>query len=461
MKFTEFNLSNPLLDALQKMGFDQATTVQKEVYPLAVQGQDVMVSSQTGSGKTVGFLLPIYQQILTNNQVNHPPKRAKGRNRRGRSDVAKPRALIICPTRELAAQVAREAISLKGEIRGFRVATVVGGMPYGRQLRELENVTILVATPGRLLDLYNRGAVSFDEVKYFVADEADRMLDMGFSEDLKRLHKNATSLEQTLMFSATFPRNVMGLAESMMEDPARVELSIEESINEKIVQHLNWSDGREHQKKLLLHWLESAELDQAVVFTSTQRESEEIATELKELGASANFLHGGLQQNVRNRRLDDLRRGRTQILVATDVAARGIDVASISHVINYGLPRKPEDYVHRIGRTGRAGRSGTAITLLHHKDGALLDAVTRYIKMPLEATTIEGLEPRKKVERSGRGKKRARNNRRNNSGGPGSRRARSTRRGNESNSNRNNGARRSAPSKQSSGRNRRRQQAHA
>ncbi len=438
MQFSEFNLNPVLFNALEKMGFTAPTTVQEKVYPVAVEGQDVMVSSQTGSGKTVAFLLPIFQQLIEQDQLNYPRKERAGnirfdepsergfrnkRRDRHQHDVVAPRALVICPTRELALQVAKEAIFLKGEQRGFRIATVVGGMPYGKQIKELRNATLIVATPGRLMDLYQQKAVNFDEVLYFVADEADRMLDMGFAEDLEFLHKSAPNLQQTLMFSATFPRKVMGLAESMMENPARIELAIEESINEKIAQHLNWSDGREHQRKLLMHWLEQDDLDQAVVFTSTQRESEEIAEELRESGVSASFLHGGLQQNVRNRRLDALRRGRTKILVATDVAARGIDVASITHVINYGLPRKPEDYVHRIGRTGRAGRSGTAITLLHHRDGYLLDAVSRYLDMEIEATQVEGLEPLKKPERGGgakrgrgRGREGGRNNRRNGGG---------------------------------------------
>ena len=423
--FSKLNLHPTLLEAVAKMGYNEPTEVQNKVVPVAMGGADVMVSSQTGSGKTAAFLLPTLHQILTE-ESDSTSGDSQSRPRRGRGDrermqVAKPKAIVMCPTRELALQVSKEAILLKGDSRNLRIATVVGGMPYRRQIKELQNVALVVATPGRLLDLYNQNAINFDDVRFFIADEADRMLDMGFSDDIKAIHTACRNVNQTLMFSATFPRKVMDLAESMMDHPVRVELAMKDNINPKIEQLLNWADGKEHQRKILRHWLDDEAIDQAVVFAPTQKESEEIADELRDEGVSASFLHGGLPQNVRNRRLDDLRRGRTKILIATDVAARGIDVASITHVINIGLPRKAEDYVHRIGRTGRAGRSGVAVTILHHKDGRLLSEVTRFIDQEIEANVIEGLEPHKTPSMGGNGGGKGRGRSRRNSSGGGRR----------------------------------------
>ncbi|MHC5226609.1 DEAD/DEAH box helicase [Ignatzschineria sp. LJL83] len=418
-KFSDLNLNPILITAVEKMGYDTATEVQAKVIPMAMGGQDVMVSSQTGSGKTAAFLLPVLHQIMADkdagveasedNSGEERTQRNNGRRdrrnggRNQRYSMPEPQAIVMCPTRELALQVAGEAIQLKGSHRDFRVATVVGGMPYGRQIRELQNVTLLVATPGRLIDLYKQREISFDKVSFFIADEADRMLDMGFSEDLETLHRSCINNRQTLMFSATFPPKVMRLAEGMMNHPVRVEISPKDTINKNITQILHWADGREHQKKMLFHWLENADIDQAVVFVPTQIDTEEIAEELRDLGVSVDYLHGGMQQRVRNRCLDNLRRGKIKILVATDVAARGIDVETITHVFNFGVPRQAEDYVHRIGRTGRAGREGTAVTFVHFKDKRLLDAVENFIQLEIKATVIEGLEPKREPVRGGGG----------------------------------------------------------
>lgn len=418
-QFSELNLNPILLTAVEKMGYTAATEVQTKIIPVAMGGQDVMVSSQTGSGKTAAFLLPILHQIMDEKDLveenvadseegqGAPKKARRGSARNQRYSMPAPSAIVMCPTRELALQVAQEAIQLKGSHRDFRVATVVGGMPYGRQIRELQNVTLLVATPGRLIDLYKQKEISFDNVHFFIADEADRMLDMGFSEDLERLHRSCPNNRQTLMFSATFPPKVMHLAEGMMNNPLRVAISPKDTINKNITQILHWADGREHQKKLLFHWLENAKIDQTVVFVPTQIDAEEIADEINEMGLSVDHLHGGMQQRVRNRVLDNLRRGKTKILVATDVAARGIDVETITHVFNIGVPRQPEDYVHRIGRTGRAGREGTAVTFVHFKDKRLLDAVENFIQLEIKASIIDGLEPKKEPMRGapkGRGR---------------------------------------------------------
>lgn len=426
-QFSDLNLNPILLAAVEKMGYDTPTDVQMRVIPVAMGCQDVMVSSQTGSGKTAAFLLPILHQIMAEkalesvNSNNSGEEGKKGRRggRNQRYQMPEPQAIIMCPTRELAQQVAQEAIHLKGSHRDFRVATVVGGMPYGRQIRELQNVTLLVATPGRLIDLYKQKEISFDKVHYFIADEADRMLDMGFSEDLEILHRSCINNMQTLMFSATFPPKVMKLAESMMHHPMRIEISPKDTINKNITQILHWADGREHQKKMLFHWLENADIDQTVVFVPTQIDTEEIAGELRELGLSVDYLHGGMQQRVRNRCLDSLRKGKIKILVATDVAARGIDVETITHVFNFGVPRQAEDYVHRIGRTGRAGREGIAVTFVHFKDKRLLDAVEDFIQLEIKPSVIDGLEPKREPVRSAaKGRGRGGNGRgRGNSGG--------------------------------------------
>ncbi|MBS7819560.1 DEAD/DEAH box helicase [Wohlfahrtiimonas chitiniclastica] len=393
MLFSDLDLHPILLNALNEMGYQSPTPVQSEVLPIALTGQDLMVSSQTGSGKTAAFLLPVLN-ILLDLPAEKRPFRPKGERGFGKmKENIKPKALVLCPTRELAQQVAKEAIRLKGMAKGVRISTVVGGMPYGQQIRELENVTILVATPGRLLDLYNQKVINLSEVEFFVADEADRMLDLGFAEDLELIHKACTNCEQNLMFSATFPKNIMRLAEEMMTEPHKIELSSKSILNENITQQINFADDRSHQRELLMHWLRSPSLDQAVVFTPTQIESEEIAELLEDEGFSVTFLHGGIPQKVRNRRLETLRKGRTKILVATDVAARGIDIATVTHVINIGLPMKAEDYVHRIGRTGRAGRKGDAISLVNVRDHKRVRDISDYTSFKIDVSTIEGLEP--------------------------------------------------------------------
>ncbi len=392
MLFSDLDLNPILLNALEEMGYTAPTSVQEQVLPVAIAGKDVMVSSQTGSGKTAAFLLPVLNILL--DQPADAGSNRKGERSFGRGkENIKPKALVLCPTRELAQQVSKEAIRLKGNARGIRIATVVGGMPYGQQIRELENVTVLVATPGRLLDLYNQKVVNLSEVQFFVADEADRMLDLGFAEDLEMIHKACKNCQQNLMFSATFPKNIMRLAEEMMEDPERIELSSQNVLNTNITQQINFADDKQHQRELLMHWLNQPNVDQAVVFTATQIESEEIAEMLEDEDFSVTYLHGGIPQKVRNRRLETLRKGRIKILVATDVAARGIDIASITHVINLGLPMKAEDYVHRIGRTGRAGRTGDAISIVNVRDHRRVRDISDYTSNKIEVTTVPGLEP--------------------------------------------------------------------
>lgn len=390
VRFQDLNLAQPLLDATEALGFTTATPVQEQVFPAAMAGGDLMVSSQTGSGKTAAFLLPVLQKILEGNPNGKP---VPGR--------AEPQVLVLCPTRELAQQVTADAIELVKFTRGIRIATIMGGMPYGKQIAQVRGASIVVATPGRLLDLNDSRAIRLDKVKQLVVDEADRMLDLGFADDLEAIHARCVVREQTLMFSATFAPRIMELASNLMNNPTRIELAHAGDVHSNITQTMHWADNMAHKHKLLNHWLSDPSLEQAVVFASTQIESESIADALRADGHEASALHGAMPQAVRNRRLDSLRKGTTKILVATDVAARGIDVPTISHVINFGLPMKPEDYTHRIGRTGRAGRNGVAITIAEHRERIKIRAIERFTQQPLTASVIPGLEPQEKAQKFG------------------------------------------------------------
>ena len=383
--FAEFPLHESLQLALQGLGFTSPTPVQELAIPAALEGKDLLVSSQTGSGKTAAFLLPTLNALAEQDTFVPFKDRMKA--------VTQPTILVISPTRELAQQVCQDAIALVRQMKGVRVAAIMGGMPFGKQIQQLKGASVVVATPGRLLDLVNRRQIKLDKVDALIVDEADRMLDLGFSEDLEAIGELAANRKQTLMFSATFAPRIITLAERMMNDPERIAIETGHSTNTDITQTLHWTDGFEHKKKLLTHWLSAEDVDQAVVFASTQEDTDMLAEELAEAGLSVVALHGAMPQTVRNRRLRSIREGRAKILVATDVAARGLDVPTISHVINFGLPMKNEDYVHRIGRTGRAGRTGKAITLATYRERGKIRALEDYLDARLEVSEIEGLEP--------------------------------------------------------------------
>ena len=383
--FADFSLDESLQKALESLGFTAPTTVQEQAIPAAMEGKDLLVSSQTGSGKTAAFLLPTLNALAGEDTLNSFKDRMKA--------VTQPNILVISPTRELAQQVCQDAIALVRHMKGVRVAAIMGGMPFGKQIQQLKGAQVVVATPGRLLDLVNRRQIKLDLVDALIVDEADRMLDLGFSEDLEAISDLALNRKQTLMFSATFAPRIISLAERMMKDPVRIAIETGHSTNTDITQTLHWTDGFEHKKKLLTHWLSADDVDQAVVFASTQEDTDMLAEELAEAGLSVVALHGAMPQTVRNRRLRSIREGRAKILVATDVAARGLDVPTISHVINFGLPMKNEDYVHRIGRTGRAGRTGKAITLATYRERGKIRALEEYLEARLNVSEIEGLEP--------------------------------------------------------------------
>ncbi|ENV58478.1 hypothetical protein F951_00812, partial [Acinetobacter soli CIP 110264] len=392
--FADFSLHESLQNALQDLGFTSPTPVQEQAIPAALEGKDLLVSSQTGSGKTAAFLLPTLHALA--GQDTFLPFKERMRA------VTQPNILVISPTRELAQQVSQDAIAFVRHMKGVRIAAIMGGMPFAKQIQQLKGAQVVVATPGRLLDLVNRRQLKLDKVDALIVDEADRMLDLGFSEDLEAISELAANRKQTLMFSATFADRIIRLAECMMQDPQRIAIETGHSTNTDITQTLHWTDGFEHKKKLLTHWLSDEKMDQAVVFASTQEDTDMLAEELAEAGHSVVALHGAMPQTVRNRRLRSIREGKAKILVATDVAARGLDVPTISHVINFGLPMKHEDYVHRIGRTGRAGRTGQAITLATYRERGKIRALEDYLDARLSVSEIEGLEPSPPPARSGR-----------------------------------------------------------
>jgi superfamily II DNA/RNA helicase len=449
--FALLGLAPELLAAVADLGFTQPTPVQQQCIGKAMaqtagEGtksfNDLMVSSQTGSGKTAAFLLPVLHTLLKQQadaaaadqkayddaiaRGETPPKRVRKNPLNPRTfKAAVPGALILCPTRELAQQVANDAIDLVKHCRGLRIANVVGGMPYQMQIARLQNADLVVATPGRLLDLQRSGQIRLDEVQFLVVDEADRMLDLGFSEDLEALNQMTIKRGQTMMFSATFAPRIQQLAARVMRQAERIQVDSLQEKHANIKQVLFWADDARHKRAMLDHWLRDAGIDQAIVFASTQIECDGLAEDLQQDGFDAVALHGALSQGLRNRRLNALRRGQVQILVATDVAARGIDVPTITHVFNFGLPMKSEDYTHRIGRTGRAGRDGLAITFAEFRDRRKIGDIEAYSKQRFNAEVIPGLEPKQRfaptsAPRSGFGGKPARpGERRNGNGGGG------------------------------------------
>jgi superfamily II DNA/RNA helicase len=345
-----------------------------------------MVSSSTGSGKTASFVLPALTGVLAarndaaqrQNPDDAPAARPARRQARG------PRVLVLVPTRELAIQVSRAAMSYGRHVRGLRVATVVGGVPYAAQLRQLSGAPdMLIATPGRLMDHMQSGKAILSHVEMLVLDEADRMLDMGFIDDIQFIAQTLPRERQTVMYSATFGGHVGRLAQTLLREPQRLDVASHTDIHADIEQRLHWADDLQHKNALLDHLLTDRNVDQALVFTSTQREADRLAERLFEMGHRVASLHGGMPQRRRNRVLHGLRTRDLRVLVATDVAARGIDVPTISHVINYGMPMKAEDYVHRIGRTGRAGATGIAVSLVAQDETGLLKDIEKVLRKPI------------------------------------------------------------------------------
>ena len=378
LTFATLNLAAPILKAIEDSGYTVPTPIQAQAIPEALAGHDLMASAQTGTGKTAAFILPALQRLSVQSEV-----RSKG-----------PRVLVLTPTRELAQQVS-DAANKYGKNMRLRVVSILGGMPYPLQNKLLSGfVDILVATPGRLIDHIERGRIDFSRLEMLVLDEADRMLDMGFIDDVERIAEATPATRQTLLFSATLDGAIGNLALRLLKSPKRISVAATKARHEHIEQRLMYVDDLNHKNRLLDHLLRDVELNQAVVFTATKRDADQIADELSAAGHAAAALHGDMNQRERNRTLVNLRRGNVRVLVATDVAARGIDVPGITHVINFDLPKFAEDYVHRIGRTGRAGATGIAVSFASTRDAGTLRNIERYTGQGIQPHTIEGLEPK-------------------------------------------------------------------
>ncbi|GLU31658.1 DEAD/DEAH box helicase [Trinickia caryophylli] len=398
--FAALGLSPEIVSALIAAGYSAPTPVQQRAIPAGIAGRDLLVSSPTGSGKTAAFMLPAIERFAQLQKTRAAKPReavAEGerRTRRG-PPVARPGLLVLTPTRELAMQVTTAASTYGKHLRRLRTVSILGGVAYGQQLMLLaKNPEILVATPGRLLDHLERGRIDLSELQMLVLDEADRMLDMGFVEDIETIVAATPATRQTMLFSATLDGKIGALTGRLLRDPERIEIQHRAESRDNIAQTVHYVDDRDHKDRLLDHLLRDNALDQAIVFTATKSDADQLAGRLADAGFSSAALHGDLPQGARNRTIRALRERRVRVLVATDVAARGIDIPGITHVFNYDLPKFAEDYVHRIGRTGRAGRTGTAVSLVHHAEFGALKRIERFVRTTLPVNIVEGFEPRK------------------------------------------------------------------
>ena len=369
MKFTEFNLDARLLAGIQRAGYREATPIQVQAIPMALAGKDLIGTAQTGTGKTAAFVLPILHKLL-----NGPRHQT--------------RVLIVTPTRELAEQI-HETVRVLATGTSLRSATVYGGVGAGPQIKALRSgVEIVVACPGRLLDLIGQRAARLDAVEILVLDEGDRMFDMGFLPDVKRILKLLPAQRQSMLFSATFPREVEELARQTLRNPARVAVGITAPAH--TVSHALYPVSSPLKSNFLLELLKKTDTGSVLIFTRTKHRAQKVARQVEHAGFKVTSLHGNRSQGQRQTALNGFRSGRYQIMVATDIAARGLDVENISHVINYDMPDTTDAYIHRIGRTGRAERSGDAFTLVTPEDSSSLRALERVMGKPIERRTLEG-----------------------------------------------------------------------
>jgi superfamily II DNA/RNA helicase len=402
MSFEALGLHAAIVKAVAEAGYTSPTPVQEQAIPAAIAGRDLLVSSQTGSGKTAAFMLPALHKFASAEAAPQPrtpaqeAQSARSRGERPRFKAAQPKMLVLTPTRELALQVTNATEQYTTSVRRIRCVSILGGMPYPKQMQLLsKNPEILVATPGRLIDHMESGKIDFSQLEILVLDEADRMLDMGFIDDIEKIVAATPASRQTMLFSATLDGVVGNMARRITRNPSVIQIASAAQRHENIAQRVHFVDDLSHKNRLLDHLLRDESMDQAVVFTATKRDADMIADRLNIAGFSAAALHGDMHQGARNRTLDGMRRGSVRVLVATDVAARGIDVPKITHVVNYDLPKFPEDYVHRIGRTGRAGRNGVAISLVNHAEGMNVKRIERFTKQPIPVDVVVGFEPKK------------------------------------------------------------------
>ncbi len=389
--FSSLDLANPIFKAIQREGYETPTPIQAQAIPPIMAGEDVLGCAQTGTGKTAAFALPLLHRLF----VSKPDKKRRG--------PVLPRALILSPTRELATQIA-DSFGTYGQNTGLRYTTVFGGVSQSKQVRHLKSgVDILVATPGRLIDLMEQGHINLNAIEMFVLDEADRMLDMGFIHPIRRIASEIPEKRQTLLFSATMPKNISNLADSLLTDPVKISVNPVASTAPLIEQSL-YMIPASAKPAMLLRLLEDKSVERALVFTRTKYGADKLTKVLNRGNVSAAAIHGNKSQNNRQRALDAFKYGRARVLVATDVAARGIDVDGVTHVFNFNIPNEPESYVHRIGRTGRAGAAGQAIAFCDRDERGYLKAIERLTDSPLKELPVPADISDERIERSPPGK---------------------------------------------------------
>tara|TARA_R110000868_G_scaffold218576_1_gene468891 strand:+ start:32489 stop:33631 length:1143 start_codon:yes stop_codon:yes gene_type:complete len=380
MKFSEFNLAPEILTALKAAKFETATPVQEATIPAIMAGKDVMACAQTGTGKTGAFVLPTLHKTLT----TEPKGYGRG-----------PRVLILTPTRELATQVYTN-IKMFSRNTQIKSTILMGGVPYPPQEKALKgDLDYIVATPGRLIDHMNAGKVDFSRIETIILDEADRMLDMGFLKPIQSVFAEIVTNVQTLLFSATFDKSVEKVAQKMLKNPLRADLAKTSDNHDSITQIMYRAKDKEHKQQMLEFILAGEDVQQSIVFMASKYATEKVARKLTKKGIKAQALHGDMRQNARKKVIDKMHDGSLPVLVATDVAARGIDVKKLSHVVNFDLPRMAEDYIHRIGRTGRAGDIGTAISFIASNDSASHKDIEALLgkKLKCETLKIENFNP--------------------------------------------------------------------
>ena len=390
MSFNSFLLHENLLAELARMEHSKPTTIQKEVIPPAMEQKDILARAPTGTGKTAAFLLPTLQHLLDS------PRKATGFAR----------AIILTPTRELAAQIHQYASHLAYS-SNLNIAIITGGQDYIKQKKVLsENIDVLVATPGRLIEYISKDQFELDALEILIVDEADRMLDMGFQREVEDIAIASIHRQQTMLFSATLEGSgVTKFAEKLLQDPVSIEVGASRKEQGKIHQWIHFSDDYNHKLALLFHWLKQDDVTRTIVFTKSRERVAELEGRLQQQGIPAAFLRGDMEQKLRFQALSRFTKGEVQVLIATDVAARGLDVDNITHVINFDMPYKADTYVHRIGRTGRAGTKGTAISLVEAHDMEIVQKVERYTKQKLKRRVIDELRPKHKESKVSKKKK--------------------------------------------------------
>ncbi len=405
MSFTTLGLSEPLIKAVKEQGYTEPTPIQKQAIPVIIDKKDVLAAAQTGTGKTAGFTLPLLQRL---DQTRPQMKKQQIR------------ALVLTPTRELAAQVA-ESVKLYGKYMPYRSTMIFGGVGINPQLATIrKGVDIVIATPGRLLDIAGQKGIDFSALEVLILDEADRMLDMGFIHDIKKLMKMMPQKKQTLLFSATFSPEIKKLASGLLNKPETIEVARQNKTADQISQVVHYVD-KHRKRELLSQLIKTKNWEQVLVFTRTKHGANKLTKQLEEGGITAAAIHGNKSQGARTKALANFKEGKTRVLVATDIAARGIDIDQLPHVVNFELPNVPEDYVHRIGRTGRAGQSGEAVSLVCVDEHKLLFDIEKLIKNEINKVHIAAFTPDPNIKaepiQNGRGGGRGGNAKRQGQGG--------------------------------------------